>query len=55
MTARTLGVEAGIFPGMGHGMMLEADWRSVVQHVLEWLPDAFASMATVSRQDAGVI
>jgi pimeloyl-ACP methyl ester carboxylesterase len=55
MTARTLGVEAGIFPGMGHGMMLEADWRSVVQHVLEWLPGAFASTAGVSPRDVGVV
>jgi hypothetical protein len=40
---------------MGHGMMLEADWRSVVQHVLEWLPGAFASTAGVSRRDVGVV
>jgi pimeloyl-ACP methyl ester carboxylesterase len=40
MTARALGVDAHVFPGMGHGMMLEADWRSVAQHVLDWLPVA---------------
>ncbi|HEY9194292.1 MAG TPA: alpha/beta hydrolase [Methyloversatilis sp.] len=38
MTARALGVEAELIPGMGHGMMLEADWRSVAQRMLDWLP-----------------
>ena len=37
MTARAYGVEAEIFPGMGHGMMLERDWRKVAQRILEWL------------------
>lgn len=38
MTARALGVEARMFSGMGHGMMLEANWRAVAQHMLDWLP-----------------
>lgn len=40
MTAQTYGVEAHIFSQMGHGMMLEADWRSVAQALLEWLDGA---------------
>jgi pimeloyl-ACP methyl ester carboxylesterase len=39
MTARTYGVEAEIFPGMGHGLMLERDWRKVAQRILDWLPE----------------
>jgi non-heme chloroperoxidase len=37
MTARTYGVEAEIFPGMGHGLMLERDWHKPAQHILDWL------------------
>jgi non-heme chloroperoxidase len=37
MTARTYGVPATIFPGMGHGLMLERDWRKPAQHILDWL------------------
>lgn len=37
MTARAYGVEAEIFPGMGHGLMLERDWRKVAQRILDWL------------------
>jgi non-heme chloroperoxidase len=37
MTARSYGVEAEIFPGMGHGLMLERDWRKVAERVLAWL------------------
>jgi non-heme chloroperoxidase len=37
MTARSYGVEAEIFPGMGHGLMLERDWRQVAQRMLDWL------------------
>jgi len=39
MTARTYGVEAEIFPGMGHGLMLESDWRKVAQRILDWLKE----------------
>jgi non-heme chloroperoxidase len=37
MTARHYGVEAEIFPGMGHGLMLERDWEKVAGRILEWL------------------
>jgi non-heme chloroperoxidase len=37
MTARTYGVPATIFPGMGHGLMLERDWQKPAQHILDWL------------------
>ena len=37
MTARHYGVEAEIFPGMGHGMMLERDWEQVAVRILAWL------------------
>jgi pimeloyl-ACP methyl ester carboxylesterase len=37
MTARTYGVAATIFPGMGHGLMLERDWVKPAQHLLDWL------------------
>jgi non-heme chloroperoxidase len=37
MTARRYGVEAEIFPGMGHALMLERDWQTVAQRILDWL------------------
>lgn len=37
MTARTYNVVAEIFPGMGHGLMLERDWKKPARHILEWL------------------
>lgn len=37
MTARTYGVTAHIFPGMGHGLMLERDWKKAAQGLLDWL------------------
>lgn len=37
MTARSYGVEAHIFPGMGHGLMLERDWKKPAQQILDWL------------------
>jgi non-heme chloroperoxidase len=39
MTAGAYGVEAEIFPGMGHGLMLERDWRKVAQRILDWLKE----------------
>lgn len=39
MTASTYGVEAEVFPGMGHGLMLERDWRKVAQRILDWLKE----------------
>lgn len=40
MTARSYGLEAQIFPGMGHGLMLERDWAQVAQSVAAWLRQA---------------
>ena len=37
MTARSYGVAATIHRGMGHGLMLERDWRTVAQDILDWL------------------
>ena len=39
MTARTYDVEANIFPGMGHGLMLERDWKKPAQQILDWLKE----------------
>ncbi len=35
--ARYYGTEAEIFPGMGHLMMLETDWRKVADRIVEWM------------------
>ena len=35
--ARYFGTEAEIFPGMGHVMMLEAEWQKVADRIIEWL------------------
>jgi len=37
MTARTYNTEAEILPGMGHGLMLERDWRLGAERILAWL------------------
>ncbi|MDP1652230.1 MAG: alpha/beta fold hydrolase [Rhodocyclaceae bacterium] len=37
MTARTYNVAATVYPGMGHGLMLEADWRTPAQDIVDWL------------------
>ena len=39
MTARSLGTEATIYPGMGHGLMLERDWKKPAQQILDWLQE----------------
>jgi non-heme chloroperoxidase len=36
-TAAYYGTHAEIFPGMGHGMMLEAGWERVAQRVADWI------------------
>jgi non-heme chloroperoxidase len=41
MTARSYGVKATIHPGVGHGLMLERDWRSVAQNIVDWLTGRF--------------
>ncbi|BAL26613.1 alpha/beta hydrolase [Azoarcus sp. KH32C] len=38
MTAATYGEQARIIPGMGHGVMLEHDWRMVADLLAAWLP-----------------
>jgi len=37
MTARSFGVKATLYPGMGHGLMLERDWQKVAQDIIDWL------------------
>ncbi len=39
MTARTYSVESEIFPGMGHGLMLERDWQIVAGRIHGWLAE----------------
>ncbi len=36
-TARAYGVEAEIFPGMAHNMMLDPGWESVTGRIDSWL------------------
>jgi pimeloyl-ACP methyl ester carboxylesterase len=36
-TANYYGSRAEIFPGMGHGMMLESGWETVARRVAAWL------------------
>ena len=38
-TARTYGVNAEILPGLGHGAMLERDWRHTAGRILDWLQE----------------
>ncbi len=35
--ARYYGTEAEIFPGMGHVMMLEAEWQKVADRIIAWI------------------
>jgi non-heme chloroperoxidase len=42
LTARSYGVAAEIFPGMGHGLMLETDWRKPAQRIVDWLEERLA-------------
>jgi non-heme chloroperoxidase len=42
MTARSYGVDTTLYPGMGHGLMLERDWQIVAQDLIEWLEQRFA-------------
>ena len=37
MTGATWGVNPEIFPGMGHGLMLERSWEKVALRIHEWL------------------
>lgn len=38
-TARAYGVQAEIFPGMAHDVMLESGWRSAAERILNWLQE----------------
>ena len=38
-TARTFGTQAKFFPHMAHDVMLETDWESVAETILEWLKE----------------
>ncbi len=38
-TARAYGTEAVIFPNMAHDVMLEKDWRSVAERILQFLQE----------------
>lgn len=42
LTAQRYGAEAVIHPGMGHGLMLEADWRIPAQDLVDWLGQRFS-------------
>lgn len=42
MTARSYGTDATLYPGMGHGLMLEADWRTPAQDIVAWLNARFS-------------
>lgn len=41
MTARSYGVDAHILTGMGHGLMLEVDWKKPAQDIIDWLGRRF--------------
>jgi len=41
MTARSYGAQAKLYPGMGHGLMLEAGWRKPAQDISDWLKRRF--------------
>jgi pimeloyl-ACP methyl ester carboxylesterase len=36
-TARAYGLEAEIFPHMGHAMMLDRGWQAVADRIINWL------------------
>ncbi|MFN3884602.1 MAG: alpha/beta hydrolase [Rhodocyclaceae bacterium] len=42
LTAKSYGTEAVLYPGMGHGLMLEADWRRPAQDLADWLKARFS-------------
>lgn len=41
MTARSYGTDATLYAGMGHGLMLEADWRRPAHDLIDWLNQRF--------------
>lgn len=42
MTARSYATGANIYPGLGHGLMLEVDWQKPAQDLIDWLTERFA-------------
>lgn len=42
-TANYYGTQAEIFPGMGHGMMLEAGWEKVARRIADWVVETLGS------------
>lgn len=53
MTARTYGVEAQIFPGMGHGLMLEHDWEKPAKSLLDWLQHLLSKKSSEKESRKG--
>lgn len=50
-TARAYGTTAEIFPGMGHNMMVEPEWRLVAERIHDWLEITVAQRKSdVTRQ-----
>ncbi len=47
-TANYYSTQAEIFPGMGHGMMLETGWEKVAQRIATWI-GAVLDVATTQR------
>lgn len=45
-TANYYGTQAEIFPGMGHGMMLESGWEKVAQRIVAWIGATLGQEAT---------
>ena len=45
MTAHSYGVAATLHAGMGHGLMLEADWERPAQDIIDWLTVRFGQVA----------
>lgn len=41
-TARAFNTKAVLFEGMPHAMMLDREWRTVAQHILDWLEATLA-------------
>jgi hypothetical protein len=37
VSSRAYHTQATVFPGMAQGMLLEAGWQTVADHILRWL------------------
>jgi pimeloyl-ACP methyl ester carboxylesterase len=49
-TAAYYGTQAEIVAGMGHGMMLEAEWEKVAGRIVEWIS---STQVTQAERDSG--